>query len=93
MQDPSGGLTDKMERMNFASILAMDLLTFSDIDHGKAYCSSCQKTLQAHRTKAGSLAAEEPEAKEIRPCLLGVDDDPSVAGLLGDVFRSGDMMC
>jgi CheY-like chemotaxis protein len=87
VHDPSGGLTDKMEGMNFASILAMDFLTLSDIDLGHAYCSSCLKTLQAPRTKAGSLASEESEAKEIRPCLLVVDDDPSVAGLLGDVLQ------
>jgi CheY-like chemotaxis protein/CBS domain-containing protein len=87
VQDPSDGLASKKEGRDWASFLSRHHLTFSDIDLGQAYCPSCLQTLQAPRTTSGSLAASESEAKEIHPCLLVVDDDPSVTGMLGDVLQ------
>jgi CheY-like chemotaxis protein/CBS domain-containing protein len=87
VQDPSDELASKKEGRDWASFLSRNHLTFSDIDLGQAYCPSCLQTLQAPRTTSGSLASSELQAREIRPCLLVVDDDPSVTEMLGGVLQ------
>lgn len=85
VQDPSKRLAGRKEWRDLASFLSRHQLTFSDIVFEQTYCPSCLKTLQLPRTTNGNFASSE--AKEIRPCLLVVDDDPSVAGMLGAVLQ------
>lgn len=87
VEDFSNGLAGKQEWRDLPSFLSRHHLTFSDIDLGQTYCPSCLETLQAPPTLSGSLASSESEAKEIRPCLLVVDDDLSVTGMLGEVLQ------
>ncbi len=85
VQDTSKGLAGRKEWRDLASFLSRHQLTFSDIVLEQTYCSSCLQTLQLPRTTSGDSTSSE--AKENRPCLLVVDDDPSVAGMLGDVLQ------
>ncbi|MEO8327923.1 MAG: response regulator, partial [Nitrospirota bacterium] len=50
----------------------------------QTYCSSCLQILQALETTSPGVSRDETEARaqEVRPCMLVVDDDPSVARLL-----------
>ncbi|HBP86174.1 MAG TPA: hypothetical protein DD706_00590, partial [Nitrospiraceae bacterium] len=67
---------------DLASFLSMDPLKFSEIDLAHTYCPSCVQTLQALNTASGNLSSDEMKIQEDRPCILVVDDDPSVTGLL-----------
>lgn len=87
VHDPTDGLTGKKGGKDFASFLTMHRFTFSDSDFRHVSCPSCLQTLQAPRTTSGSLYSEKSEAKENRPCLLVVDDEASVAELLGEALR------
>jgi CheY-like chemotaxis protein/CBS domain-containing protein len=87
VQDLSKGLACRKEWRDLASFLSRHQLTFSDIVLEKTYCPSCLQTLQVPRALSGSLASSESKAKKIRSCLLVVDDEPSVAGMLGDVLQ------
>lgn len=82
VQDPSAASVGAKGGRTLASFLSMDHLKFSEIDLAHTYCPSCLKTLQALNTESGSLSSDATETREVRPCLLVVDDDPSVTGLL-----------
>ncbi len=64
-----------------------DQLQFSNPDLTHTSCPSCLQTLQAFRAGSRSLAPDEMVDKEVRSCLLVVDDDPSVAALLVETLR------
>lgn len=74
-------------RQALASFLSMEHLKFSEIDLVHTYCPSCLQTLQAFNTASGSLSYDETETQEVRPCLLVVDDDPSVGSLLSQALE------
>lgn len=82
VQDPSAAPAGTKGGRDLASFLSMDHLKFSEIDLAHTYCPSCLQTLQALNTTSVSLSFDETETQEVRPCLMVVDDDPSVAGLL-----------
>ncbi len=81
------GSTGEKERRGAASFLAMQHLKFSEMDLGTTYCPSCLQTLKPLQPTSTRLSSDESLAKESRPCLLVVDDDPSVIGMLEDVLR------
>lgn len=81
-QDSSAAQVGTKERRNLASFLSMDHLKFSEIDLAHTYCPTCVQTLQELNTTSGSLSSDEVVTQEIRPCLLVVDDDPTVTRLL-----------
>jgi CheY-like chemotaxis protein/CBS domain-containing protein len=87
VHDSSDGSTRAKRWRDLASFLSRNHLKFSDLDLRHTYCPSCLQTLQASRRTSQSLSSEESEGKEARLCLLVVDDDPSVAGLLGEALR------
>ncbi len=81
-QDSSAAQAGTKEWRNLASFLSMDHLKFSKMDLAHTYCPTCVQTLQALNTASGSLSSDETETQKIRPCLLVVDDDPTVTVLL-----------
>ena len=72
---------------DLTSFLSMDHLKFSEIDLAYTYCPSCLQTLQAPKIISRSQSPDESEGKEAYSCLLVVDDDPSVAGLLSHTLQ------
>jgi CheY-like chemotaxis protein/CBS domain-containing protein len=86
VHDPSEGSTKAKRWRDLGSFLSRNKLKFSELDLTHTYCPSCIQTLQAVRTKSRSLSPDESEGKDIRPCLLVVDDDASVAGLLSEAL-------
>lgn len=74
-------------RQTLASFLSMEHLKFSEIDFVHTYCPSCLQTLQALNPASESLSYDEAETQEVRPCLLVVDDDPSVVRLLSQALE------
>ncbi len=62
-------------------------LTFSDSEMAHTYGPSCLQTLQTPSTKSRSLTPDESEGKEVHPCLLAVDDDPSVVRRLSQALQ------
>jgi CheY-like chemotaxis protein/CBS domain-containing protein len=87
VKDPSDGSARAKGWRDLASFLSMHHLKFSDVDLGQTYCPTCLQTLQALRGTSWDLSSDEPEGQGGLPCLLVVDDDPSVAGMLGDALR------
>jgi CheY-like chemotaxis protein/CBS domain-containing protein len=87
VQDLSDGSTNGKGWEAVASFLARQGLTFSDIDLALTCCPSCLPTLQALRGTSWSLSSEQSGDKAARPCLLVVDDDPSVRGMLDEALR------
>ncbi|MDT3776076.1 response regulator [Nitrospira sp. MA-1] len=81
-QDSSAAMVSTKEGRNLAWFLSIDQLKFSEIDLAHTYCPTCVKTLRAVNTTSGNLSSDKREIREIRPCLLVVDDDPTVTGLL-----------
>ncbi|MBA3612772.1 MAG: response regulator [Nitrospirales bacterium] len=84
VHDSSDGLTGAEGWRDLRSYLSMHHLTFSEVDLSPTYCSSCLQILQALETTSPGVSRDETEAQaqEVRPCMLVVDDDPSVARLL-----------
>ncbi|WP_342346921.1 response regulator [uncultured Nitrospira sp.] len=84
VHDPSDGLTGTEGWRDLPSYLSMHHRTFSEVDLSQTYCSSCLQFLQALKTTSPGVSRDETEAQaqEVRPCMLVVDDDPSVARLL-----------
>ncbi len=74
-------------RQTLASFLSMEHLKFSEVDLVHTYCPSCLQTLQALNPASGSLPSDETETQEVRPCMLVVDDDPSVGSLLSQALK------
>jgi len=87
VQDSSDGSTRARRWRDLAAFLSRNQLKFSDIDLTHTYCPSCLQTFQAVRKISGSLLPDEVGEKHVRPCLLVVDDDPLVAGMLGEALR------
>ncbi|GJL60733.1 MAG: hypothetical protein NPIRA03_35900 [Nitrospirales bacterium] len=86
-QDFSATQVGGKERRNLASFLSVDSLKFSEIDLVRTYCPSCLETLQILDTESASLPFDESDDQEVRPCLLVVDDDPSVGRLLSQALK------
>ncbi|WNM60040.1 response regulator [Candidatus Nitrospira allomarina] len=81
--DPSERLIGTDDWQTLDAYLSSHQLTFSDIEPAQTYCPSCLEILQALQTTShGSSRAGTVVHQEVRPCLLVVDDDPSIAGLL-----------
>ena len=88
VHDPGeGSARGKKRWRDLTSFLSGHQLKFSDLDLTHTYCPSCLQTLQAFRAASPSPVPDKMVVKEVRPCLLVVDDDPSVAGLLGETLR------
>ncbi len=85
--DPSAAQVGTKDKRNLASFLSVDHLKFSEIDLVHTYCPSCLQTLQELNTASGSMPTDETEPQEVRPCLLVVDDDPSVGRLLSQALK------
>lgn len=82
VRDGSEGSAKTKGWRDLPSFLSRHHLTFSDIDLAQTYCPSCFQTLQAFSATPRSLSPDGTADKNVRPCLLVVDDDPSVAGVL-----------
>ncbi len=89
MHDPSDGVAGTDGWQDLDSYLSRRHLTFSDIDPAHTYCPSCLQILQGIKTSSPGVSGAETDAppQEVRPCLLVVDDDPSIAGLLDQALR------
>ena len=86
--DLSDGSTRTKGRGDLASFLSIHHhLTFSDSDIAHTYGPSCLQTLQTPSTTSQGLSHDESDSKEVRPCLLVVDNDPSEAGLLSQALQ------
>ena len=85
--DPSVAPTNANGIRTLASFLSMEHLKFSEIDLVHTYCPSCLQTLQALNPASESLSSDKTETPEGRPCLLVVDDDPSVGRLLSQTLK------
>ncbi len=85
--DPSVASVSTKGMRTLASFLSMEHLKFSEIDLVHTYCPSCLQTLQALNPASGSLSSDKTESHEVPPCLLVVDDDPSVGRLLSQALR------
>ncbi len=83
----SGREKKEKERRGASSFLARQHLESSGMDLGLSYCPACFQTLEALPPIPTRSSPEEFMAKETRPCLLVVDDDPSVIGLLNDALQ------
>jgi CheY-like chemotaxis protein len=86
VHDPSRGTAREKEWKDLASFLSSRQLLFSDIDLISTYCPSCLQTLQALNFASRSQSSDE-EDKKHRSCLLVVDDDPSMSGLLNKALQ------
>ncbi len=87
VKDPSDGSARAKRWEHLGSFLSRNHLKFSDLDLTHTYCPSCLQTLRTlKRTPSRRLAPEQMDGKAVRPCLLVVDDDPSVAGLLAEAL-------
>jgi len=86
VKDSSDGSARAKGWGDLGSFLSRNRLKFSDLDLTHTYCPSCLQTLQALRTPSRSFAPEQTDGKDVRPCLLVVDDDHSVAGLLAEAL-------
>lgn len=73
--------------VDLTSFLSRHHLAFSEIDLVQTYCPSCLQTLRTLRKAFCTTATDGLENKGGPPCLLVVDDDPSVVGVLGDALR------
>ncbi len=89
VHDPSDGPAGTDGWWDLNSYLSMHHLTFSEVDLKQTYCPSCLKVLQALKTTSPGVTRDETEvqAQDVRPCLLVVDDDPSIARLLDQALQ------
>jgi CheY-like chemotaxis protein/CBS domain-containing protein len=87
LHDPSDGSARTKGCRDLASFLSIHHLTFSDIDLAHTYGPFCLETRQKLSTTTRSLSPNESEGKEVNPCLLVVDDDPSGARLLSQALQ------
>lgn len=86
VNDRSNGSAAKRYGRDLECVSAMPHPKFSS-DGGPTYCFACHQTFQPPGTTSGYLSPEESEDKITRLCVLVVDDDSSVAALLGDVLQ------
>ncbi len=87
VHDPPAETSGTEEWQDLASFLSKHHLTFSEIDLTHTYCPSCLQTLQALNTTSQRQSHNESETREVRPCVLVVDDDPAVADMLEDMLQ------
>jgi len=87
VKNPSEGSARSEGWGDLTSFLSRHHLSFSEIDLVQTYCPSCLQTLRTLRGTSCTLASDGLEKKGGPPCLLVVDDDPSVVGVLGDALR------
>ncbi|MGP0593080.1 response regulator [Nitrospira sp. T9] len=88
VHDPSEGLVGTDDWQVLDAYLSRHQLTFSDIEPAQTYCPSCLEILQALQPPSpGTSRAGTGAQAQVRPCLLVVDDDPSVAGLLDQALQ------
>ena len=87
VHDPSEGSARANGWGDLAAFLSRHRLQFSDIDLAHTYCPSCLETFQKLNPPSRNQAPDEFENIDLRPCLLVVDDDPSVAGMLSEVLK------
>jgi CheY-like chemotaxis protein/CBS domain-containing protein len=88
IHDPSDEPTGTEEWRGLSSFLATHHLTFSNIDFMQTYCPSCLQTLKAVQSTSQSLSHDTCETEEVPQCLLVVDDDPAVAGMLEQALQA-----
>ena len=87
VHDPLDGQARAKGWRDLSSFLSRHHLEFSDVDLAPTYCPSCLQTLQALRATSRSQSPGESKDQEVRPCLLVVDDDPSVSGMLVEALQ------
>lgn len=75
------------EWRDLPTFLSNHALTFSDLELVSTYCPSCLQNLQMLSPTSPSLPSEKQASKEKRFCLLVVDDDPSVAGMIREALQ------
>jgi two-component system, response regulator, stage 0 sporulation protein F len=86
MHDASEGPATEKGWGDLSSFLSKNPLEFSD-DISSTYCPSCLETIQRLYPSSRKLSLNDSEKRDSRPCLLVVDDDPSVAGMLTEVLQ------
>ena len=85
--DPSDGSARTKGGRDLASFLSIHHLKFSNSDLAQTYGPFCIQTLQRLSTTSRSLSPDKSEGKGVQPCLLVVDDDPLVVGLLSQALQ------
>jgi CheY-like chemotaxis protein/predicted transcriptional regulator len=87
VHDTSEGSARTKVGRDLASSLSIHHLKFSDIDLAHTHGPLSLQTLQTLSTTSRSLSPKKSEGKGVHPCLLVVDDDPSVVGVLSQALQ------
>jgi CheY-like chemotaxis protein/predicted transcriptional regulator len=87
VHDPSEPSIDSAnEWRELTSFLTTHHLSFSDLELVTTYCPSCLQGVRGTSTTTPSLSPQNPQSKKDRSCLLVVDDDPSVTGIISEAL-------